>query len=71
MLTRAARICTTVRQKLHDYLVQRPGGATAAELLGLLFTPGAGSGFSPTRNPEFGSRFLLTALGADPHFSYD
>jgi DNA polymerase-3 subunit epsilon len=60
-----------VRQKLYDYLIQRPGGATSAELLGLLFAPGAGSGVQPGRNLEFGSRFLQAALGVDPHFSYD
>lgn len=60
-----------MRQKLYDYLIQRPGGATSAELLGLLFVPGAGSGFSSVQSPEFGSRFLLSALAADRHFSYD
>jgi DNA polymerase-3 subunit epsilon len=58
-------------QKLYDYLIQRPGGATSAELLGLLFAPGAGSGVQSGRNLEFSSRFLQAALGADPHFSYD
>jgi DNA polymerase III subunit epsilon len=60
-----------MRQKLYDYLIQRPGGATSAELLGLLFSPGASSSARPGYSPEFGSRFLLAALGVDPHFSYD
>lgn len=51
--------------------MQRPGGATSAELLGLLFSPEAGSSARPSYSPEFGSRFLLAALGMDPHFSYD
>src|SRR2546427_4595440 len=62
---------TTVRQKLYTYLAQRPGGATSDELLGLLFIPGMGSGVQPGHKLEFGSRFLYSALGADPHFSYD
>jgi DNA polymerase-3 subunit epsilon len=60
-----------VRQKLYDYLIQRPSGATSPELLGLLFAPGAGSGVQPGRNLEFSSRFLQAVLGVDPHFSYD
>src|SRR6266540_1882712 len=68
---RAVQICTPVRQKLYNYLAQRPGGATSAELLSLLFAPGAGSGIQPGHIPEFGSRFLHSALGANPHFLYD
>src|SRR3989442_5934525 len=64
-------MCTTVRQKLYTYLAQRPGGATSDELLSLLFIPGVGSGVQLRHNLEFGSRFLYSALGADPHFSYD
>jgi DNA polymerase III subunit epsilon len=60
-----------VRQKLYDYLIQRPGGVTSAELLGLLFRPGTNSGGWPGQSPEFGSRFLLATLGTDPLFSYD
>jgi DNA polymerase-3 subunit epsilon len=60
-----------VRQKLYDYLVQRPGGATSGELLRLLFASGAGADPQSGRNLEFGSRFLQAALGADPHFLYD
>ena len=37
----------------------------------MLFIPGVGSGVQPGHKLEFGSRFLLSALGADPHFSYD
>ncbi len=60
-----------MRQKLYDYLVQRSGGATPVELLGLLFTSAAGPGTQPECNFEFGSRFLHSALGADPCFFYD
>jgi len=56
---------------LYDYLTQRPGGAPSAELLSLLFSPGASSRVRPVQSPEFGARFLQAALGADPHFSYD
>ena len=61
----------TVRQKLYDYVAARPGGVSSAELLNLLFTPGAGSGLKPNRRLEFDTRFLHTAIGADPHFLYD
>ena len=71
MLARAARMYTTVRQKLYTYLAQRPGGATSDELLGLLFAPSASAGVQSGHKLEFGSRFLYSALGADPHFSYD
>ena len=60
-----------MRQKLYDYLVQRPGGATSSELLGLLFSSGIAANSLPVPNPEFGGRFLHSALGADPHFFYD
>ncbi len=60
-----------MRQKLYDYLTQRPGGAPSAELLSLLFSPGASSSVRPGQSPEFGARFLQAALGADLHFSYD
>ncbi len=60
-----------MRQKLYDYLAQRPGGATSAELLSLLFASGPVPGTLPGRNLEFGSRFLYAALGEDAHFSYD
>ncbi|MEW6300025.1 MAG: exonuclease domain-containing protein [Thermodesulfobacteriota bacterium] len=54
-----------VRQKIYDYLAERPGGATPSELLNLLFLAQAG------RNPQFAERFLHAALLADPHFFYD
>ena len=60
-----------MRQKLYDYVAERPGGATSLELLNLLFTPGAGSGLKPNRSVEFNARFLHAAIGADPHFWYD
>ena len=60
-----------MRQKLYDYLARRPGGATSAELLGLLFTAGPASEALPGRNLEFSARFLHAALGTDPHFLYD
>lgn len=60
-----------MRQKLYDYLVQRPGGATSSELLGLLFSSGVTPSGLPVSTPEFGGRFLHSALGVDPHFFYD
>lgn len=60
-----------MRQKLYDYLAQRPGGATSSELLGLLFSSGVATGQPPSSTPEFGGRFLHSALGGDPHFFYD
>jgi len=60
-----------VRQKLYDYLIERPGGATSTELLGLLFASGPGLSSLPVHNPEFGGQFLHSALGADPHFLYN
>lgn len=60
-----------MRQKLYDYVAARPGGASSAELLSLLFTPGASSGLKPNRRGEFDTRFLHAAIGSDPHFLYD
>lgn len=60
-----------MRQKLYDYLAQRPGGATSSELLGLLFSSGVATDPLPGSTPEFGDRFLHSALGADPHFFHD
>ena len=65
------RYILPVRRKLYDYVVERPGGATSAELLNLLFSPGAGSGLKPNRSVEFNARFLRAAIGTDPHFRYD
>src|SRR5688572_22104206 len=50
-----------MRDKLHEYLLQRPGGATPGELLDLIFT-------RPGSDPEFGPRFLQTMLGSDTRF---
>lgn len=50
-----------MKQKLHDYLLQRPSGATPGELLGLIFA-------SPGSDPEPGARFLETLLSDDARF---
>jgi DNA polymerase-3 subunit epsilon len=50
-----------VRQRLFDYLRERPGGATPRELLDLVFT-------QPGADPEFGPRFMQTLLAPDPRF---
>jgi len=50
-----------VREKLYAYLLERPSGATARELLDLVFTQ-TGS------DPEFGPRFLRGMLGSDVRF---
>ncbi len=50
-----------MKQKIHDYLLQRPAGATPAELLDLIFT-------APGSDAEFGPRFLETLLAGDPRF---
>lgn len=60
-----------MRQKLHEYLVQHPNGATSSELLHLFFPVSAKSVLLPGRTPEVGSRILNAAIGADPSFSYD
>src|SRR5881296_3200251 len=52
-----------LRQRLHEYLIDRPAGATPEELLDLVFT-------AQGRDPEFGARFLATLLGADPRFRF-
>jgi DNA polymerase-3 subunit epsilon len=52
-----------MREKVHSYLMERPSGATARELLDLIFTrPGA--------DREFGPRFLQALLGADARFAF-
>jgi DNA polymerase-3 subunit epsilon len=53
-----------MRQRLHDYLADRPAGASPDELLDLVFS-------SPGRDPEFGRRFLSVLLGSDPRFRFD
>lgn len=52
-----------MREKVHRYLMQRPSGATAGELLDLIFTrPGA--------DAELGPRFLRSLLGEDGRFAW-
>ncbi|MFN8641640.1 MAG: exonuclease domain-containing protein [Candidatus Binatia bacterium] len=52
-----------MREKVHRYLMQRPSGATPAELLDLVFTrPGADAELAP--------RFLRSLLGADGRFAW-
>jgi DNA polymerase-3 subunit epsilon len=53
-----------MRQRLHDYLTERPAGASSEELLDLVFT-------SRGRDPEFGRRLLEALLGGDPRFRLD
>jgi DNA polymerase-3 subunit epsilon len=53
-----------VRQRLHEYLLERPDGAAPGELLALVFS---GQG----RDPEFGTRFLDVLLGSDQRFCFD
>jgi len=50
-----------MRDKLHQYLLERPGGASARELLDLIFT-------QPGADPEFGPRFLHALLAPDQRF---
>jgi DNA polymerase III epsilon subunit-like protein len=50
-----------MRDKLHEYLLERPGGASPRELLDLVFT-------QPGADPEFGPRFLYALLAPDPRF---
>lgn len=60
-----------MRQKLYDYLLERPGGATASELVSLLFSSGLTPKPPHQSAADFAGRFLHSSLGADPHFSYD
>ncbi len=53
-----------MRQRLYDYLLARPAGATPGELLDHVFT-------ARGRDPEFGPRFLAVLLGADPRFRFE
>jgi DNA polymerase-3 subunit epsilon len=53
-----------MRQRLYEYLADRPAGASPEELLDLVFT-------APGRDPEFGRRFLVALLGQDPRFRFD
>src|SRR5439155_18349494 len=54
----------SLRGRLHDYMAARPAGATAEELLDLVFV-------ARGRDPDFGDRFLAALLGADPRFRFD
>ena len=60
-----------MRQKLYDYLADRPDRATSTELLHEIFVSGASAPFPSQRDPELGVRLIHTALGADQHCSYD
>jgi DNA polymerase-3 subunit epsilon len=53
-----------MREKLHAYLLERPGGAAPRELLDLIFT-------QPGADPELGPRVLETLLGADRRFAFE
>jgi len=50
-----------VRQKLYEYLLARPSGASSRELLDLVFT-------QPGADPEFAPRFFEALLGNDARF---
>src|SRR5262245_38630700 len=52
-----------MRDKLHTYLLERPAGATAHELLDLVFT-------QPGADKEFGPRFIRALLERDDRFAY-
>ena len=50
-----------MRERLYEYLLERPGGASPRELLDLVFT-------QPGTDPEFAPRFLHGLLACDPRF---
>ena len=52
-----------MRDKLHAYLLERPSGATARELLDLIFT-------RPGNDAELGPRLLETMLAGDGRFAF-
>jgi DNA polymerase-3 subunit epsilon len=52
-----------LRERIHQYLLTHPAGATSKELLSLVFTQ-SGS------DPEFGRRFLRTLFDGDPRFTF-
>ncbi|HKV55407.1 MAG TPA: exonuclease domain-containing protein [Candidatus Binataceae bacterium] len=54
----------SAKQKLHYFLTERPAGADAHELLGLLFC-GAGS------DHELGARIIEGIIGGDPNFAFE
>ncbi|HXJ32904.1 MAG TPA: exonuclease domain-containing protein [Candidatus Eisenbacteria bacterium] len=53
-----------MRQRLYDYLLERPAGATPDELSQLVFT-------SPGRDREFAHRIVALLLDADARFHFD
>ncbi len=53
-----------MRDAIHQYLSGRPSGATAEELIGLIFT-------RPGSDTSLGPRFLQTMLGGDSRFAFD
>jgi DNA polymerase-3 subunit epsilon len=50
-----------VRQRLYEHLIAHPGGASPAELLGLVF-------MTPPSDAAFADRFVATLLSSDPRF---
>lgn len=56
--------CVAMREAIHDYLIDRPSGASVVELIDLIFT-------RPGSDPEFGRRFLSSMLGDDERFAFD
>jgi len=53
-----------MRDAIHEYLLDRPNGASVRELLGLIFT-------GPGSDAEFGPQFLASLLGGDDRFNYE
>ena len=53
-----------MRQRLYEYLLERPGGATVEELLDLIFVARGG-------DPEFGARFVRGLIDDDERFRFD
>lgn len=53
-----------MREAIHEYLLDRPSGASVAELVDLIFT-------RPGSDAEFGPRFLRSLLGGDDRFAFD
>ncbi len=53
-----------MREPIHEYLLERPSGASVRELVDLIFT-------QPGSDPEIGQRFLASLLGGDDRFTFD
>jgi DNA polymerase-3 subunit epsilon len=51
-----------VRERLYEHLIERPAGATSAELLGLVF-------LSPPNDATFAERFVSIMLAEDQRFT--